>query len=140
MKPQVIVQWIMDATILEEISHRTPAVQGNRLEDLPRAATARAAPAAVVMLLVMVTLVVEATTAGAPHTELEGEPVAQAITEAEAMQTAMSPVPHAAATMPTAELKNYDTRSSPRQATTMASSPSLRDFAICFSQRNSNLG
>jgi hypothetical protein len=54
----------------------------------------------------MVTLVMEAAAAGAPHTELEGEPVAEVIAEAEATQTAKSPVPHAAATMPTAELKN----------------------------------
>jgi hypothetical protein len=65
--------------------------------------------------------------------------VAEAITEAEATQTATSPVPHVVATMPAAELKNYDARSPPQQATTTASPPSLLDFAICFSQRNSIL-
>jgi hypothetical protein len=78
----------------------------------------------------MVMLVVEA---GAPHTGLEGEPVAEAITEAEATQTATSLVPHAAATMLAAELKKFDARSPPRQAKTTASPPSLLDFTICFS-------
>jgi hypothetical protein len=35
--------------------------------------------------------------------------------------------------------KNYSARSPPRQATTMASSPSLHGFAIYFSRTNSNL-
>jgi hypothetical protein len=43
------------------------------------------APTVVAVLLVMVMLVVEAAAAGAPHTELEGEPLAEAIAEAEAM-------------------------------------------------------
>jgi hypothetical protein len=47
----------------------------------------------------MVMLVAEAAAAGAPHTGLVGEPVAEAIAEAEATQTATSPVPHAATTM-----------------------------------------
>jgi hypothetical protein len=86
MKPQVAVQRVMDATVLEEISHRTPTVQRHQLEDLLRAATVPVAPAVVAVLLVMVTLVVEAaaTAAGAPHTELEGEPVAEANAEAKA--------------------------------------------------------
>jgi hypothetical protein len=129
----------MDATVLEEISHRTPTVQGHQPEDLLRAATVLAVPAAVAALLVMVMLAAEAAAAGAPHTELEGEPIAEAIAEAEATQTATSPVPHAAATMPAPEMKNYDARSPPRLVTTTASPPSLLDFAICFSQRNSNL-
>jgi hypothetical protein len=129
----------MDATVLEEISHRTPTIQGHQVEDLLKAAPVPVAPAVVAALLVMVTLVVEAAAAGAPHTELEGELVAEAITEAEATQTATSPVAHAAATMPAAESKNYDARSPPRQVTTTASPPSLLNFAICFPQRNSNL-
>jgi hypothetical protein len=99
----------MDATVLEEISHRTPTIQGHQLEDLLRVATAPVVPAVVVALLVMVMLA-----AGAPYTELEGEPVAEVIAEVEATQTATSPVPHAAATMPTAELKKYDARSPSR--------------------------
>jgi hypothetical protein len=137
MKPQVTVQ-PMDATVLEENSPRTPTVLGHQLEDLLRVVTMLAAPMAVATLI-MVMLVVEVAAAGAPYTGLEGEPVAEAITEAEATQTATSLVPHAAATMPAAELKKYDATSPPRQATMTASPPSLLDFAIYFSQRNSNL-
>jgi hypothetical protein len=56
--------------------------------------------------------VAEAAAAGAPHTGLEEEPVAEAIAEAEAMLTATSPAPHAAATMPAAELKKRRNKSS----------------------------
>jgi hypothetical protein len=99
MKPQVAVQLIMDAIVLEEISHRTPTVQGHLLEGLLKAATVLVALAVVAALLVMVMLVVEAVAAGDPHTELEGELVVEAIVEAEATQIATSPVPHTAATM-----------------------------------------
>jgi hypothetical protein len=58
--------------------------------------------------------------------------VAEAIAEAKATQIATSLVPHAASTMPAAELKKYDTRSPPRQATMTVSLPSLLHFAICF--------
>jgi hypothetical protein len=139
MKPQVIVQRIMDATILEENSPRTPIVPGHQLEDLLRVVTVLAAQAVVTALLDMVMLAAEAAAAGAPHTGLEEEPVAEEIVEAEAMQTATSPVPHAAATMPAAGLRKYDATSTPRQATTTASPPSPLDFAIYSSQRNSNL-
>jgi hypothetical protein len=138
MKPQVAVQ-LMDATALEENSHRTPTVLGHQLEDLLRAVTVLAAPVVVAALLIMVMLVAEAATAGAPHTGLAGELVAEVIAAAEATQTTTSPVPHAATTMPVAELKKYDARSPPRQDTTTVSPPSLLDFAICFSQINSNL-
>jgi hypothetical protein len=70
---------------------------------------------------------------------LAGEPMAEAIAEAEATQIATSLVSHAAATMPAAESKKFDTTSPPRQAKMMTSMPSLLDFAICFSQRNSSL-
>jgi hypothetical protein len=93
----------------------------------------------VAALLVMVMPVAEAAAAGAPHRGLEEEPVAEAIAEAEATQTATSSAPHAAATMPTAELKKYEATSPPRQATTTTSPPSPLDFAIYSSQRNSNL-
>jgi hypothetical protein len=53
-------------------------------------------------------LVAEAAAVGAPHTGLEGEPVAGAIAEAEATQTVTSPVSHAAATMPIAESRKSD--------------------------------
>jgi hypothetical protein len=129
----------MDATVLEENSHRTPTLLGHLLEDLLRVVTVPVAPAVVATLLVMVMLVAEAAAAGAPHTGMEGELVAEAIAEAEATQTATSPVSHAAATIPVTESKKYGARSPPRQATTTASPPSPLDFAISFSQRNSNI-
>jgi hypothetical protein len=95
--------------------------------------TAPVALAVVVLWWVTVTPAAEAAAAGAPHTGLEGEPVAEVIAEAEAMQTATSPVSHAAATMPVAESRKFDARNPPRQAGMMASLPSLLDFAICCS-------
>jgi hypothetical protein len=86
----------------------------------------------------MVTLAAEAVTAGAPHTGLEGEPVAEAITEAEVTQTATSPVSHAVATTPAAEWKKFDARNPPRQARMTTSPPSLLDFAICSSVDGEN--
>jgi uncharacterized membrane protein YqhA len=74
----------MDATVFKEISHRTPTVQGHQLEDLLRAATVLVALAVVAALLVMVMLAVEAAMVGAPHMELEGELVVEAIAKAEA--------------------------------------------------------
>jgi hypothetical protein len=56
----------------------------------------------------------------------------------EATRTATSPAPHVAASTPARKLKNYGARRPPRQATTMASLPSLCDFAT-YSQRNSSL-
>jgi hypothetical protein len=94
----------MDATVLEENFHRTPTVLGRQLEDLLRLLTVLAAPVPVAELI-MVMLVAKVVAAGAPHTGLEEEPVAEAIAEAEATQTAMSPAPHAAATMPAAEIR-----------------------------------
>jgi hypothetical protein len=121
MKPQVAFQRVMDTTVLEENSHRTPTVPGHHLEDLLRAVTVPVAPVVVAALLVMAMLVAEAAAvgaphtglagelvaeaaaAGAPHTGLAGELVAEAIAGAEATQTATSPVSHAAAMMPAAE-------------------------------------
>jgi hypothetical protein len=53
--------------------------------DLLRAATVPAVPVVIAALLRMVMLEVEAAAAGAPHTELAGELVAEATAEAEAM-------------------------------------------------------
>jgi hypothetical protein len=139
MKPQVAVQRTTDAAILKENYRRTPTVLGHQLVDLLRAATVPVALVVVAVLLLMAMLAAEAVAAGAPHTGLAGEPVAEAIAEVEDTQTATSLVPHAAATMPAAELKKYDARSPPRQARTTASPPSLLDFAIYFSQKNSSL-
>jgi hypothetical protein len=134
MKPQVAVQRTTDATVLEENYRRTPTVLGHLLVDLLRAAIVPEAPAVVAALLLMAMLA-----EGAPHTGLAEESVAEAITEAKATQTATSLVPHTAATTLAAELKKSDARSPPRQARTTASPPSLLDFAICCSQRNSSL-
>jgi hypothetical protein len=113
MKLQVAVQRIMNATVLEENSPRTPTVPGHQLEDLLWVVTVLAVPVVVAALLVMVMLVAEAAAAGSPHTGLEEEPVAEAITEAEATQTAMSLAPHVVAMMPAAELKKYGATSPP---------------------------
>jgi hypothetical protein len=75
----------------------------------------------------------EAAAAGAPRTGLAGEPVADAITEAEAMQIATSLVSHAVAMMPAAESKKFDATSPPRQVKMTASPPSLLDFATYLS-------
>jgi hypothetical protein len=75
--------------------------------DLPRVATAPAVSAVTAILSLIAILAVEAAAAGAPHTELEGEPVVGAIAAAEATQTATSPVSRAAATMPVAESRKF---------------------------------
>jgi hypothetical protein len=90
----------MDATVLEENYRRTPTVLGHRLVGLLRVSTEPVAPVVAAALLIMVMLVEEAAAAGAPHTGLAGEPVAEAIAVAEATQTTTSLVPHAEATMP----------------------------------------
>jgi hypothetical protein len=133
MKTQATVQPTTDATVLEESYRKTPTALGHLLEDLLRAATALVALAAVVLWWLTATPAAEAAAAEAPHTGLEGEPVVEAIAEAEATQTAMSPVSHAVATMPITESKKFDARNPPRRARTMSSPPSLLDFAICFS-------
>jgi hypothetical protein len=138
MKPQVAVQRAMDTTELKENYCITPTVLGQRLVDLLRVATAPAVPVVVAVSLLKVMLATEAVAAGAPHTGLAGEPVAEVTAKVEAMRTATSPVSHAAATMPAKELKKFDAKSPPRQATTTVFPPSLLDFAICFSRRNSN--
>jgi hypothetical protein len=84
MKPQVAFQRTTNATVLEENYRRTPTVLGHHLVDLIREATVPAALVVVAALLLMVMLAVEAAAAGAPHTGLAGEPVAEVITEAEA--------------------------------------------------------
>jgi hypothetical protein len=138
MKPQAAVQPTTDATVLEESYHRTPTALGHLPEDLLRAVTTLVTLAAVVLWWLTATPAAEAAAAGAPHTGLEGEPVAEAIAEAEATQTATSPVSHAAATMPATESRKFNTRNPPRQARTTASPPSLLDFAICYSQRKAS--
>jgi hypothetical protein len=104
-KPQVAVQLTTDATVLEENYRQTPTVLEHRPLDLLRVATA---PTVTAMSFLIPILVAEAAAAGAPHMGLEGEPVAGAIAEAEATQTATSPVSHAAATMPVTESRKFD--------------------------------
>jgi hypothetical protein len=104
-KPQVAVQLTTDATVLEENYRLTPTVLGHRPVDLLRVATT---PAVTTMSFLIAILVAEAAATRAPRTGLEGEPLARAITEAEATQTAMSPVSHVAATMPVAESRKFD--------------------------------
>jgi hypothetical protein len=104
--------------------------------DLLRVATTPAALAVTAMSSLIVILAAEAAAAGAPHTGLEGEPMAGAIAAAEATQTATSPVSRAAATMPIAESRKFDATNP--QARTTASPPSLHGFSIYFSRRNSN--
>jgi hypothetical protein len=99
-------------------------------------ATAPAVPAVTAISSLIAILAAEAAAAGAPHTELEGELVAEAIAAAEATQTATLPLSRAAATMPVAESRKFDTTN--LQVRTTASPPSLHGFAIYFSQRNSN--
>jgi DICT domain-containing protein len=139
MKPQVAIQLTTNAIVLKETYQRTLTALGHRLVDLLRAATAPAALVVVAVRRLMVMLAAEVAAAGAPHMGLEGEQVAEAIAKAEATQTATSPVSHAVATMPAAELKKFDARNPPRQARTTASPPSLLDFATNFSQKNSSL-
>jgi hypothetical protein len=73
----------MDATVLEESCRRTPIALGHLLEDLFRVVTVLVALAAVTLWWLTATPAAEAAAAGAPHTGLEGEPVAEAIAEAE---------------------------------------------------------
>jgi hypothetical protein len=130
MKPQAATQLTMGVTILEESYRRTATALGHLLEDLLRAATVLIALAEVALWWLVATPAAKVATAGAPHTVLEGEPVAGAIAKAEATQTVTSPVPQAAATMPIAESRKFDARNPPRQARTTNSPPSLLDFAI----------
>jgi hypothetical protein len=99
----------------------------------------QAVPSAIVRSSLTVILAAEAAMVGAPTMGLAGEPGAEATAAAEATRTAMPSVLHAAALTPAKKSKNYGARSPPRQATTMASLPSLHSFAIYFSRRNSNL-
>jgi hypothetical protein len=70
---------------------------------------------------------------------LAGEPVEEVIAEAEATQIATSLVSYTVVTMPASELKKFDATIPPRLEKMTAFPPSLLDFAICFSQRNSSL-
>jgi hypothetical protein len=107
--------------------------------DLLMVATAPAALAATVRLSLIVILVAEAVTAGAPTTGLAGEPGVEATAATEATRTATPLAPQAVVSTPAKKSKNYDAKSPPWQATTTASLLSLHGFTIYFSRRNSNL-
>jgi hypothetical protein len=134
-KPQVAVRTSV-VTVLEGNNRLTPTVPGHRLVDLPIVATVPAALAPIVRSSLTVILAAEAATVGAPTTGLAGELGAEATAAAEATRAATPPALHVAASTPAKKSKNYDARSPPRQATTMAFPPSLHGFAIYFSQRN----
>jgi hypothetical protein len=113
-KLQVAVQLTTDATALEENYRLTPPVLGHRPVDLLMVATAPADPAVIAMSFLIAILVAEVVAAGAPHMGLAEEPVAEVTAAAEATRTATPLVSHAAATMPTKKLKNYDAKIPPR--------------------------
>jgi hypothetical protein len=134
-KPQVAVLTSV-VTVLERSYQLTPIVLGQQPVGPLMVATA---PVVTGRSSLTAILAVEATTAGAPTMGLTGELGAEATTAAEATRTATSLAPHVAASMPARKSKNYDARRPPRQATTTASPPSLRDFATYSSRRNSSL-
>jgi hypothetical protein len=71
------------------------------------------APAATVRVSLIVILVAEAVTVGAPTTGLAGESGAEATAAAEAMRTATPLALHVAASTPAKKSKNYDAKSHP---------------------------
>jgi hypothetical protein len=99
-KPQVAVRLTTDATVPKENYRLIPTVLGHRPADLLMVATAPAAPVVTAMLSLIAILVVEAATAGAPHTGLAGEQGVEATAAAEATRTATPPTYHAVASMP----------------------------------------
>jgi hypothetical protein len=106
-KPQVAVQLTTVATVLEGNYRLTLTVLEHRSVDLLRVATAPAVSAVTAMSSLVAILAVEAAAAGAPHTGLEGEPVAGAIAADEVTKTATSPESRAAATMPVVESREF---------------------------------
>jgi hypothetical protein len=87
MKPQAAVQPTTSTTVLEESYCRTLIALGHLLEDLLRVVTALVALAEVVLWWLVATPATKETATEAPHTGLEGEPVAEATVEADATQT-----------------------------------------------------
>jgi hypothetical protein len=135
MKQQVAVRTSV-ATVLERSYLPTPTVLGQRLVDPLRVATVL-----VVTGRSSLTAILEAVaaTAGAPTMGPTGEPGAVATVAVEATRIATSPAPPVEASMPARKSRNYGARRLPRQATTTASLPSLRDFATYSSHRSSSL-
>jgi hypothetical protein len=133
MKLAVAVQQMVDATAPVENNHTTPTALRPQLEDSPRAATVRVAPAVAVAVLVAALAVVGAAAVGAHHMALAEELVAAAITEADDTRTATSPATHVVATMPATALKRFIAKRLLKQMIATASPPSLLDIATCFS-------
>jgi hypothetical protein len=113
------------ATVLERSYLLTPTVLGQQLVDPLRVATALVVTGRSSLTAI---IAAEAATAGAPTMGLTRELGAVATAAAEDTRTITSPAPHVAASMPTRKSKNYGAKRLPRQATTTASLPSLRDF------------
>jgi hypothetical protein len=139
MKLPVIAQQMVDATTPMENNHQTPTALGHQLEDPPRVAAARAAPAVAAVVLDAVTATAEATAGEAHHMAQAEERVAAAITGAEATRTTMSPATHVTATMPATGLTRFVAKRQHKQATATASPPTLLGFTIYSSPRNSRL-
>jgi hypothetical protein len=137
-KPQVVVRTSV-ATVLEGSYRPTPNVPGHRPADPLMVATAPAVPSATVRSSLTVILAAEAVTAGAPTMGLAEEPGAEASAAAGATRTSTPPKLHVAVSTPAIRSKNFGASSPPRQATTMASPPSLHGFATYFSRRNTSL-
>jgi hypothetical protein len=104
-KPQVAVELTTVATVPEGSYRLTPTVPGHRPVDLLMVATAPVVPTATVRLSLIVILVAEAVTAGAPSTGLAGEPGAEATAAAEATRTAMPLALHVAASTPAKKIE-----------------------------------
>jgi hypothetical protein len=130
---------VVTVTVLELSCRPIPTVLAQRLADPPKVATATQLLAAIVRSFLIATLAAGAATVEAPTMGPTGGPRAGAIAAAEATRIATPSEPHRAASTPARRLMNYSARRLPRQATTTASPPSLRDFATSSSQRNSSL-
>jgi hypothetical protein len=85
MKLLAAVQWMVDANAPVENNHTTPTALGPQMEDPPRAATVRPAPAEAAAALFAVMAAAGAAAVGAHHTAVAEElAAAAAIAEAEA--------------------------------------------------------
>jgi hypothetical protein len=126
-------------TILEPSCRPSPTVLGQTPADPLKLATVLQLLATIMRSSPTATLTVEAATAEAPTTGPTGGPVAEAIAVVEATRTATPPEPRKAATTPARRSKSCGGRSSPPQATTTASLPSLLGFATYFSRTSPSL-
>jgi hypothetical protein len=146
---EVIAKLVEDAyfMLVDNRVTQVPLVRNRRKTTKPQVAVRtsvatvlegsyRPTPSATVRSSLTVILAAEAVTAGALTMGLAGEPRAEATAAAEDTRTATPPELHVAVSTPARRSKNFGARSPPRQATTMASPPSLHGFATYFSRRN----